>query len=181
MTLPLYKRASTEAQRAYAKAGIPARFWQVKPDDLLLRPCRQEAGSKTISASSAVQKTALRQCVSDPRGQLICIGSTPTDEGALMVASSVAMGLLHHNVHPRFLDTQYVRKRIPKPVSAVVFYNLLHHASDDRTEAVRDRLLSFAYTVRIVCVAGCADPYEFCTTRLGLYPEFCCYALDPDA
>ena len=183
-------RARKLEEQDFARVGIPARFWDTLLQDLVFRQCSfavepnaKPAKTKTPKLRAPIkphqQRQMLLQIIKDPRGQLVVLGASPTDEGALAAASSTLIQARREDYVVRVVDAAYTRERLPRETTVYAIHNILNDASNERVEAVRDLLLRWRRPARIVVVAGCRDPYAFCVNRLCLKPDLVGYILDP--
>lgn len=173
------ERARQIEEQDFARVGIPARFWDTLLRDLKFRRCGFAVQKKAPKITPQQQRQILRQIILEPHGQLVVLGSSPTDEGALAAASSTLVQARREGYVVRVIDAAYARERLPRETNVYVVHNILNHSSDERVEAVRDLLLRWRRPARIVVVAGCPDPYAFCTNRLCLKPDLVGFILDP--
>jgi len=158
--------------------GIPARFWDTLLKDVKFRSCDFRSRKKASKITPAQQRQILRQIIMEPRGQLVVLGSGPTDEGGLAAASSTLVQARREGYVVRVVDAAYTRERLPRETTLYAVHNIVNHASNERVEAVRDLLLRWRRPARIVVVAGCKNPYAFCINRLCLKPDLVGYCLD---
>jgi len=186
------ERARDEEEQDFARVGIPSRFWDTLLKDLSFRECSFAVSTKAVPKKPSRRQTKikqpirphrqrqqLRQIIMEPRGQLVVLGSWPTDEGALAAAASTLVQTRQEGYTVRVVDAAYTRERMPQNTAAYLVHNILDHASDERVEAVRDLMLRWRRPARIIVVGGCRDPYAFCTTRLCLKPDLVGFIQDP--
>lgn len=170
MMLSNLERSRTEREADLGRVGIPPRYWDTVLNKLSFRFL--ECGKEKVLP--AVQRQALKQAVKEPQGQLICIGGHPTDEYALAAGYWVLRELRDREYVVTQFNLEDPPKRFHERTAGYLLHNLLGHATDDRVQTARNYLLRWNKPVRLVVVAACADPYTWCTTRLGLLPDICC-------
>jgi len=172
-------RARTVEETEWARAGIPARYWDTILKQLKFRSCGFGTQKKGPKVTAAQQRQALRQVIVEPMRQLVVLGSFPTDEGALAAASSVLCQAAGEGAFVQMIDAAYARERLPKETNIYAVHNLMNHSSNERVEQVRDLLLRWRRPAKLVVVAGCKDPYSFCVNRLCLRPDAVGFIADP--
>ncbi len=187
-------RARELEERDYARVGIPARFWDTLLKDLAFQQCnfdtspsatlkKPRASKKLTTARCTIpphqQRQQLKQLIKEPSGQLVVLGSWPTDEGALAASSSALVQCRQEGYTVRFVNARYTREKLPGNTAAYCVHNILQDCTSERLEAVRDLLLRWRRPARIVVVAGCQDPLTFCMNRLCLKPDMVGLIKDP--
>lgn len=177
--LPSIDRARDEAEQRLAKAGVPFRHWRHDIKKIPFRRCVIGPGKKAEFLRPATQRRALKQLIMEPHGQLVVVGSNPTDDGALMAASWVVRELLAFDFLAKFINATQAADRLSNGITGYAVHNVMANCSADRAEQLRDLLIRWTTPVRVVAVAGTQNPYDFCTSRLALKPDFCCYVQDP--
>lgn len=161
--------AQTPFERRLSLAGFPKSLW---------RPTLKNVRfNSVLYAKSDVSATAQRQWIQhivlDPprRPPFIVISSSPTDCGALYLA--------HFILSRRMLEGKNVVKLdagrgLPPQFGffphVVLIHNVLHNATPDRIQTVRDLLSANEKSLRIVVVANEDNPYKWCVTKLSKYP-----------
>ncbi len=175
---------TNQEELVFYQRGIPRRFWRLKDHELRF-------GNLKImkeNLSAAVQRQHLQAAIVEPARQLIVLGSVPSDEAALAAAFWVLHTVVSRSVvDPRryasyrtaVVDAQNakLREQDRDHPRFLLFHNILDRCSDARAERVRDWLVTFRNSVRLVVVAS-NNPYTFCTQRLGLMPSGCCLLRD---
>lgn len=172
-------RAREKEEQDYARVGIPARFWDTLLKDLSFKQCGFGIQGKKAKTPPHQQRQQLRQLIKEPAGQLVVLGASPTDEGALAAASSTLVQARQEGYTVRVVNARYTREKLPSNTALYCVHNVLDDCTSERLEAVRDLLLRWQTPGRIVVVAGCQDPYAFCTTRLCLKPDLVGFIKDP--
>jgi hypothetical protein len=151
--------------------GIQAKYCRTNFDQMRLR--RVAIGRVYLSETG--QRTLLKATIHHPRKQLIVMASEPNDEQALAGAYWLLIKL-YEDKKLRFgvIDSQrnmYYRKgEVPR---VILIHNILANATGERLERIRDTLLRYPLSVRIVVLCGVRDPYVFCVQNIGLVPHFC--------
>jgi len=192
-----HEKIVTAATLLMRAAGIPERYWFTPLDTLPFRQCKISVGDTAEKCTPDVQRIALERTATKPHGQLVCIGAMPDDDCALAAASWVLRKILIHTgakkrnvglVNAAWLtkggfanaidsdqaQNHYKRQHLPARATGYAIYNVTMGSDNTRCQGVRDLLLEYSSPVRIVVVAGCDDPYDFCLGRLYLKPDICC-------
>lgn len=161
--------AKNSEEREWSRFGIPRQFWEIELSDFSFR--QTDLGDKKLS--SVAQKRWIKSFLSGKwiRNRVIVASSDPTDEAALGLGSFLMKEMNRRGHNPAIInlgeDVPWIQ---PKP-KFIVFHNILKTATSERIEKARDLLLRFKWTCRFIVVAKETNPYKFCTTKLGLYPD----------
>jgi hypothetical protein len=113
-----------------------------------------------------------------PFRQLVVMSSAITDEQALAAAYWLVIRIIeaHENKNYAFSvvdaqeDVYFNERKIPR---VIMIHNVLDKASNNRIEHVRDLLLRYDFSVRILVLTNVVDPYMFCAQRIGIIPHYC--------
>lgn len=190
--------AFNRVKKAYFAARLPESYWKTSLTELDFRRCAVDiVGSGTKEWTPAKQRSELERVAKNPRGQLICIGSKPYEEAAFAAACWMLRELLHSfdckkrvgAVNAAWLGNggfadvvtsdevrdHYKREHLPAHAGGYAIYNTTVDSDNTHCQGVRNLLEEYSSPIRIVVVAGCSDPYDFCRGRLHLRPDVCCY------
>lgn len=160
----------TDLERSLVKLGVPAKYWQAVKSDIRFRATMAHGES----VSTLAQRQWMMKIAMDPRQDHSCIfiGSSPTDEGGLYMAFTLLRRIVAKGYTAGVINLG--NKEVPyfeEYPHLLVFYNLKHDASPERCERLRDLLIRFRYSSRLVTVAGCKDPFRFALDRVNIYPR----------
>ena len=173
-------------ERKLCSLGVPRLFWNPQFSKLKFRPVK--LGAKQLSATGQLQwvEWLLKEPPRTP--PLVVISSSPTDNGAQLLAYYIALTqCLPVNKFNKTRDQTDDRPPQPRNLAVVnaalgvptgpkphphilIIHNLLKEATDERIQVVRDLLYWYPYSCRIVVLAGEPDPYRWAVQRLRRYP-----------
>lgn len=160
-----------------ANAGVERALWNVQVQDVGLAACTLQQRKITVLE----QRWHLKWLVRNPNRQLCCFGTLGQDQPGVALAIAVVNAMA---MRVAMLDAQYLPVSVEHYPRAIVIHNVMHDASAQRIEQVRDACLRFSGAVRILVVAGTRDPAGWCLNKIRLTPMVCCRATavkDPHA
>jgi hypothetical protein len=169
---PRYYKAKPK-ERLYYLSGMPPRFW--KDYDLRFSSftCDRQHGG-IYKGIEHEQKQFFKDLIKAIKSRhitshLVGIGSTPTDDHAMIMATKIAKVAIAAKYDVEYVDLGYYeRSNRPEPVEApdvLVIHNLIAEAEPTRLTAARDWINWGEDTLRLVVIAG-SDPVSFFDTRL---------------
>jgi hypothetical protein len=156
--------ASTPREKTLAGAGVPRAFWHTKVKDVSLTTCMFQRRQ----VSPKEQQWHLRCLAKDPRRQLCCLAAPKEEDPGLALAIALANAM---HIQVALVDAQYLPVSLEHFPGALVLYNILATATDDRFQAVRDACLRFRGAVRILVATGTKDPSGWCYNKIRLSPD----------
>lgn len=164
-------KVQNSRERIFTRLGIQAAYCRTDFETMSLK--RVLIGQIFLSAIG--QRTLMKATWVHPQHQLIVMTAEPTDTAAMMGAYWMLIKLYEtRGLRFEIINAEEGQKYIPGKIPRVIMvHNILPRASDERVERVRDILLRFHLSVRIVVLCNVANPYLFCVQRLGLVPHFC--------
>ncbi len=154
-----------KAERELHRLGVPHEHWKILLKDLSFKTTPFEGGKLSPDG----QRQWCRKLYKAPpyRG-LIVATSTPTDSGAMKLASWLTRHQWERHRSTLFMNAtdsiDLVSKRF------VVIHNVLKNTSDERRQAIRDVALRYSYSLCMIVVAGVTTPESWCKNQLGLTP-----------
>lgn len=152
-----------------ANAGVERALWNITIQDIKMAQCNLQ--QRRITPQE--QTWHLRWLVQRPGRQLCCFGTPGQDQPGIALAVAVVNAM---SLQVAMLDAQHLPTSVEHYPRAIVIHNILHDASVQRVEQVRDVCLRFSQAVRILVVAGTRDPAAWCLNRIRLAPMVCCIA-----
>jgi hypothetical protein len=158
-----------EWERKLSNIGVSKVFW--KPDFAKLRFKSTQVGAEKLSPEA--QRQWVRMLLKDPprRPPLVVVTSAPTDNGALYLGHFMLQYTLRNGRNAAVLDMADGQPpRFDSYPHTVLLHNILHNATTERIQLVRDVLSRYQFAFRIVVVLAEDNPYRWCVTKLGKYP-----------
>ncbi|KKK90941.1 hypothetical protein LCGC14_2717950 [marine sediment metagenome] len=166
-----YRLAKNAEERILAKAGIPRRFWNVKPDDLEFL----QTDYYGVKLSGQGQRQWLRSLLSNKSGRidrrLIVAGSDPTDEGSLALGCVIVRHFLQPGRPVAIADVQFDIPLLDPFPHVLLLHNVMSGYRVDQLQETRNALRRFGGCLRILAIAGERNPFRFCIVKLGLEPD----------
>jgi len=170
--------AGNDTERVLAKAGIPRRFWHLSISQINFIPTPFYGAS----LSTIAQRHWVNYLVKSTkwnRHRVVVIGSSPTDEGAIALASYILERAARRNCPVMFDDVAHNERTWYDPYPYFfALQNVTKNITRERSILVRDAMRRFYSATTIICVAGITDPYKFACNHLNVYPDAALRVMD---
>lgn len=165
-----------------AHQGVPREYWSLTPNDIGFASIKAWGGRKV---SPAEQRFWFKSLIKQQNRQK-CIIASATEDAGLALATAVAVNFGYEIKNQEYqgpqriisVDAQYLpAKREPhQEVAIVLVHNVLANAPAERIMKVRDILVRYPKSVRMVVVLGTKDPWGWSMNNLVIRPDICCLA-----
>lgn len=155
--------------RKLCRIGVPPQFWN--PDARLIKFKPVTVGKTKISPTA--QRQFIRAYVKHPprNRPFVTITSGPTDTGALYLGYFLLTRFAKMSHTVAMLDTAQPIQFMERFPEMVLIYNVLGYGTQERIQTVRDTLLRFRSSFKILVVVGVDNPYQWTTDSVGIYPQ----------
>jgi len=174
--------ARDERELRLAQACVPREFWNLELSSIAMARISAWGGRKV---SVAEQRFWCKTLLKQPRNQKCFIGSVGESAG-LALATVLAHDMGFNKKKQQYdqtyrilsVDAQHLpikRESGPGP-GIIIVHNVLDKSPAERIMHVRDLLLRFPKTIRLVVIDGTRDPWGWTMNNLVLRPDICCLA-----
>ena len=155
--------------RKLCRIGAPPQFWNPDPKQISFKTVT--VGKKKISPTA--QRQFLRSYLKHPprNRPFITITSGPTDTGAMYLGYLFLTKFAKADHTVAVFDAAQPVTFLEQFPEMVLVHNILGKATQERMQATRDIILRFRSSFKILVIADTANPYQWTTTNIGLYPQ----------
>jgi len=155
--------------RKLCRTGVPPEFWNPEYKNVSFKPV--SLGSTKISPTA--QKQFIRAYLKHPprNRPFITITSGPTDNGALYLGYLLLIRYAKDSHTVAALDAAQPIQFMEQFPELILIHNILGKATQERVEVVRDILVKFRSSFKVLVVADTDNPYQWTTKNIGVYPH----------